>query len=398
MVTRAGVAASVTPTCGAAPGVTPADVAAADRARSGLAVADLTEVRAALEAGAAPAAALGIVRTGPLLPVARQVRLGRPLAELAAGIDTGDPRADLLVRGLAVAERTGAGTAEAVEQVLRAADEAAGLARVLRTRTTQARGTAVTLALLPGAVWGLLVLLDPATLRFYATPIGAGTAVGALVLMGLARLVAGRILRVVERAPERADPLRPPAGPRDVRRAVALALPVGAVLLLGGGPALALLGALAAGALGLRREQGAAVDLAAGGTAETAELLAVAVSAGLPPAAAIDQVAALGPPAARDGLTAASRRLAAGWPLAEAFDGTRLEGIGTALDVTVRWGAPVAPALRRLAAEARADRRAAGEAAAERTQLALIFPTTLLTLPAFVLAVVPPVLWAAFGG
>ncbi len=29
-------------------------------------------------------------------------------------------------------------------------------------------------------------------------------------------------------------------------------------------------------------------------------------------------------------------------------------------------------------------------------QVALVFPTTLLTLPAFVTAIVPPLLWTAF--
>ncbi|MBA2316164.1 MAG: hypothetical protein H0V93_00005, partial [Euzebyales bacterium] len=68
------------------------------------------------------------------------------------------------------------------------------------------------------------------------------------------------------------------------------------------------------------------------------------------------------------------------------------------LAATHRWGAPAAPALRHLAAELRADRRAAVAAAAERTQLHLIFPTTMLMLPAFALAVVTPLVWTAFAG
>ncbi|HUH06873.1 MAG TPA: type II secretion system F family protein, partial [Egibacteraceae bacterium] len=78
--------------------------------------------------------------------------------------------------------------------------------------------------------------------------------------------------------------------------------------------------------------------------------------------------------------------------------GTGLARLGEALAASERWGAPSAPALRQLAEELRADRRAAAEAAAERAQIALIFPTTLLTLPAFVLAVVPPLLWTAVAG
>jgi len=68
------------------------------------------------------------------------------------------------------------------------------------------------------------------------------------------------------------------------------------------------------------------------------------------------------------------------------------------LAATERWGAPAEPALRRLAADLRADRRAAAEEAAERAQLALVFPTTLLTLPAFTVGAVPPMLWSAFSG
>lgn len=358
----------------------------------------LTEVRAALEAGATPTAALSVVRHGALGSIARELRLGAGLADLAAGDTCADPRVDLLLRGLAVAERTGAGAAEAVAQVLRAADEAEAVRRLLDVRTAQARGTAVVLAVLPLAVWALLVVLDPRTLRFYLTPIGMGTALGSVGLMVLARVVALLMVARVALAPATVDPLRGPEAPRDPWRAAAIALPIGLVLLIGAGPGLAMAGAVLGGLVGLRRQGEPPPDLTGGGTPETAELLAIAVTAGLPPVSALTEVASLGPPAARPALADAARRLAGGWPLEEAFDGTRLEPIGAALAATARWGAPVAPALRRLASEVRADRRAAGEAAAERTQLALIFPTTLLTLPAFVLAVVPPVLWTAFAG
>jgi Flp pilus assembly protein TadB len=365
---------------------------------AGLAPAVLVEVRAALEAGATPAAALAVARDGALAAVARELRLGRGLGELAVTVDTGDPRADLLIRGLAVAERTGAGAAEAVEQVLRAAAEAAAVTRALEVRTTQARGTAVVLAFLPLVVWALMVALDPSTLTLYTTPLGVGSAVAAIALILLARWLCRRIIARVERTPERVDPLRGPEPPRDPVRAVALALPVAMVLGIGAGPLLGVLGALAAAAGGLRRRGTPPADLRGGGTPETAELLAIALSAGLPPVGAVTEVAALGPPAARAGLGDAARRLGGGWALEEAFEGTHLEQVGAVLAATARWGAPAEPALRRLADEVRADRRAAGEAAAERTQLALLFPTTLLTLPAFVLGVVPPVLWTAFAG
>ena len=75
-----------------------------------------------------------------------------------------------------------------------------------------------------------------------------------------------------------------------------------------------------------------------------------------------------------------------------------LAPLGAVLAAGERWGAPAEPALRRLAAELRATRRAAAEESAERVQLALVFPTTLLTLPAFTVGVVPPLLWSAFTG
>jgi Flp pilus assembly protein TadB len=373
-------------------------VTASRPAEPALRAVDLVELRAAIEAGVAPAAALAAVGRGPLEGVATELRLGRSLGELAGAVATGDPRADLLVRGLAVAERTGAGAVAAVEQVLRAAEEAAAVARALRTRTAQARGTALVLAALPLVLWGLLVLLDPAVLRFYRSPVGIGTAVGAVALMAASRSVVRRVIAAVERAPADADPLRGAPAPRDPRRALALALPVAAVLGVGAGPVVGLLGAGAGAVLGLRRRATAAPDLRGGGTPEVAELLAVAVDAGLPPVAAVAEVAELGPPAARPALATAARRQRAGWAVDEAFAGSGLEPLGAVLAAAGRWGAPVGPALRRLAAEGRADRRAAGDAAAERAQLVLVFPTTLLTLPAFVLAVVPPVLWTAFAG
>jgi hypothetical protein len=360
----------------------------------------LVEVRAALAAGASPATALSVARTGPLAAVARDVGVGRSLAEVAADVDTGDPHADLLVRGLGIVERTGTGAATAVEQVISAVADAAAGARIVRTRTAQARGSAVVLVVMPMVVWALLVLLDPQTLAFYGTPLGLGTAAGAALLVAAAAAWSRRMVRRAADAADRVDPLRGPAPQRDVGRALALGLPLGLVLLLGGQGAMAPLGALVGAAVGLRPRGGddATPDLSGGGTAEVAELIAVALGAGGSAVSALADVAAIGPPAARAGLTDATRRLRGGWSLEEAFDGTRLEAVGDVLAATARWGAPAAPALRQLAADLRAARRDAAEEAAERLQLSLIFPTTLLTLPAFVLGVVPPVLWTALRG
>jgi len=92
-------------------------------------------------------------------------------------------------------------------------------------------------------------------------------------------------------------------------------------------------------------------------------------------------------------LATAARRCANGWLPDDAFAGTSLQTLGETLAAAQRWGAPADVTLRRLTADLRAARRAAAEQAAERLQLALVFPTTLLTLPAFVLGIVPPLLW-----
>jgi hypothetical protein len=369
----------------------------------GLPVAALVEIRAALASGASPAAALAVVRTGPLAAVARGLGLGGTLADVAAGEGTGDPQADLLVRGLAVAERTGMGACQAVDHVVSAARETAETAALLRSKTTQARGTAIVLAVLPLVVWLLLVVLDPGMLGFYRTPIGVASAVGVGSLVALALAWSRRITAKAQRAADGADPLLGPRVERDAGRAVALGAPVLLLLAVAGYPVLGAVFGGGAALVGLRgrrdsRPVVADVDLSGGGTPEVAELLAIALGAGLPPVGAVAEIATLGPPAGRAPLVDVARRLRSGWTIAAAFDGTRLEAIGAVLSATARWGAPADPALRMLAAELRAARRATTEQAAERTQLALIFPTTLLTLPAFVLCVVPPVLWTAFAG
>lgn len=361
----------------------------------------LVEVRAALASGASPATALSVARSGPLAAVARDVRVGRSLAEVAADVDSGDVNVDLLVRGLGIVERAGTGATAAVDQVITAVEEAAASARLLRARTAQARGSAVVLAALPLAVWALLVMLNPRTLAFYRTGLGVATMIGVALLVAAALAWSRRLVRGATRAADRVDPLSGPPPARDVGRGLALGLPAGLVLILGGLPALAPMGAAVGLLVGLRPRGGAdgpAPDLSGGGTAEAAELLAVALGSGGSAVAALTEVARVGPPATRRALSDAARRLRGGWSLDEAFDGTRLEPIGAVLAATARWGAPAAPGLERLAADLRAARRAAAEEAAERLQISLIFPTTLLTLPAFVLGVVPPVLWTALRG
>lgn len=363
---------------------------------------ELVGVRAALAAGAAPGAALEEARSGPLAPVARAVRMGRSVAEEAARVDTGDLAADLLVRALGVAELAGVGAGEAVQQSMRAIRDGAALDQLLRVRTAQARATARMLAAIPVVAWLLLAALDPRVLGFYATPAGATTGGAALCLAVAGRWWSARQVDRARVAGAEADPLMPSKPRRSVGRGVVAGLPAFVAGALVGGPLLGALAAVAVGWLAARprvsRAGQEAPDTSKGGAAEAAELVAVALAAGLPTVAAADTVARLAPPAARPALAGAARRLRGGWDPETAFEDTGLAALGRVLGTADRWGAPSAEALQELADDLRAARRAAAEEAAERVQVALVFPTTLLTLPAFVMAVVPPLLWTAFSG
>jgi Flp pilus assembly protein TadB len=357
-----------------------------------------TELQAALEAGAAPGQALtAVAADGVLAGVAKQLRLGRSLGDAARTVETGQPAADLLVRALAVAELTGAGAAGATQQSLAIVREDASLRRLIEVRTSQARGAAIILAALPPAAWLLFVAADRAALRFYLTAAGALSALLAIALGASAWWCMRRLVAKAAGVAMAADPLAATPPPRDWMRAAALGIPV---LLVGGltvGPTVAVAAAAVVAAVSLRRTTPAQADGQGGGATEAVELVAVAVSAGLPTGAALAAVAPFAPLAARPALSAAARRVHSGWAIDAALDGTALAQLGATLGATARWGAPAEPALRRLADDLRAQRRTAAEVAAEQLQLRLVFPTTLLTLPAFIVGVVPPLLWSTLG-
>lgn len=359
-------------------------------------LAELVRIRAALAAGLAPVEALASVTEGPLVAVASAARLGRPLDELAdASTERLPAHQQLLLRALAVAERAGQGGTAGVDHALAAIRDARAGERLLRIRSAQARGTANLLGAVPVGAWVLLIGVDPEALAFYGTP--AGVVTGVLAVVGMA---AGRwwSRRLVERAATAAagdDMLQPADPPFDMRRAAAVGAPVALLVALAGAPLGGLVAAAAAGAV-VGRGRSRPVDVSAGGTAEIVDLLALAMASGLSPSAAVGLVADVGPPAGRRDLMVAHRRLEAGWSPAAAFDHTRLRPLGQLLDAVDRWGAPAAPHLRAFADDLRADRSQAAEEAAERAQLALVFPTTLLILPSFALAIVPPLVWIGF--
>lgn len=390
-----------------------------------------------------------------LQQAARTARLGVPLVEIAAGSE--GPEA-ALVRGLAVAEQAGGGALEAVDGVLAAAAEERRTARMLAVATTQARITANVLSALPLVAWLLLGATRPEALAFYRTPFGIGSLVVAGLLLLAARVIIRRLVAGAGEAARRADPLHQPPS-RDRRAVAAATIPALLVLGIATSPAVTALAlaaaavlawrarptppdttdlptarrparesaagsaadpppgigaglapggaragqgaraaagrpsALRAVAAGLRRAPGSVVR--AGATAATVDLVAAGLRCGLTPAGAVALVATIAEPAARPGLEAAARRLRHGWPPADAFAGGPFAGVGDVLAASERWGSPAAPDLARHAAELRDRARAAAAEAAERAQVTLVFPTTLLTVPAFVALVVPPWLWAA---
>lgn len=312
----------------------------------------LIELRAAVTAGVAPGVALAhAARRHPdalpaLAPVAGTLALGAPIADAIGRLPADDALAGPLVRALAIAETCGAGALDAVGQAEHALREEEELRRRLDVRTAQARGTLRVLAVVPAASVALIAVVQPVALRFYAQPLGRVFGLAAVVLaLGARRWAAVIVARVAGEA--------------------AAADPLGAV---------------------------------PGGAAAVAELIATALSAGLAPAAAVAMAARFAPDGARRPLQAAAAHMDAGSPARDAFASGALAALGTALDAALRWGAPAQHALRGYAEAVRADRRAALEAAAERAELQLVFPTTLLTLPSFGLVVVPPLLWAALRG
>ena len=369
-------------------------------------VLTLLELQAALRAGAGPAEAVAATCAGGNLDeVARRTRLGQSLAAVATAAPPRHPSAAFLVRCLALTERSGGGGAEAVDHALEAIRDDADLHRLLDVRTAQARGTAVILGAIPLAAWLLLVAVDGSTLAFYATPLGwlsGGVSVG---MAAVAWRWMRRLIATAGDAAAAADPLHPPAPPPAWRRGVVTGGLAAVPLLALTGPAPAVAAATVI-ALAVARRNGIpaktdgtpAGGAQAGGAAEAVSLVAVALEAGMAPVTALAEAGHVAPGAAAPLLRSAARRLAAGWNADEVLADTPLAPLGASLAAAHRWGAPAAPALRALAAELRAQRRAAVEVAAERLQLTLIFPTTLLTLPAFVLGIVPPLLWSTVRG
>jgi tight adherence protein C len=131
----------------------------------------------------------------------------------------------------------------------------------------------------------------------------------------------------------------------------------------------------------------------------TADLLAVALGAGLTPYLALGVAARSAPEAVAAHLTAVLEAVEEGQRLADALvarsDATPvLRPLLEVLLASERLGAPVGPALARLAADGRAQARRAALERARTLPVRLLFPLVFLVLPAFLLLTVGPVVLA----
>ena len=127
------------------------------------------------------------------------------------------------------------------------------------------------------------------------------------------------------------------------------------------------------------------------------DLLGVAVGAGCTPYLAVEVATRWAPPTIGGRLGAVPRACALGASFTQALDDVasetpRLRALADAVLASDRLGAPVGPALARLAAEERAGLRRRAEADARRVPVRLLFPLVFLVLPAFGLLTVVPTL------
>ena len=127
-----------------------------------------------------------------------------------------------------------------------------------------------------------------------------------------------------------------------------------------------------------------------------AGLVRVGVGAGLPVGRALDEAAARGTGPGAAALSAAWARTSRGVALADAVDGLRAEygedgrPLVAALVGSIRYGAPIGPALDLVAADLRLRARRRAEVRARRVPVRMLFPLVTCILPAFVLLSVVP--------
>lgn len=134
---------------------------------------------------------------------------------------------------------------------------------------------------------------------------------------------------------------------------------------------------------------------------EVADLLVLAVGAGLTVPLAVAAVARRAPGPLAPALRQVTSEVAMGRRLADALDdvpnrlGDDVRPLIAALVASDRYGASLLDTLVRLSGELRADRRRRAEEAARRVPVKLLFPLVFCTLPAFALLTVAPLIAGA---
>lgn len=126
---------------------------------------------------------------------------GQPLAPVWARVArrTGSPTLSAVARAWTVASVTGAPLATAVRAGAEAARERRRLHRAVEVATAGARATGRVLALLPLAGVGLAALLGIGPRELYAHPLAAGAAGAGVLLLGVGRLLVGRLVADIVR-------------------------------------------------------------------------------------------------------------------------------------------------------------------------------------------------------
>lgn len=305
---------------------------------------------------------------------------------IAAGLDPGDDRelSPRLRRLVAVARQVGAPIAKAIDAGLVAEEDQRRAERAIEVASSQTRVVAggllgAPLILVPG----LGRLLDADLVGFYGSALGVMVLIAGVGLLGVGALIIAVLLQRVRRRPT-------PSNGRASGVAGAVLAGLFAWWIIG--PAIALPAAVVTWAASRRGQPTVEpVDIE-----EAVELIATALGGGASPAHALRVAAEQLPEVAVE-----LRRLAFDIEVGATPEpddaragATSIERLSAVLATANDLGAPVAPTLRRFAAELRADELARVLAAAERLPAQLTFPTALCLLPGTVLLVGAPIVHA----
>lgn len=316
-------------------------------------------------------------------------RLDEVRLRVAAGASPGDP-ADLPGRTgtvVRVATEAGSPLLDALDAAGEAEDDRRRSARAVAVASAQGRAVTTGMALAPVVLVPLLARGYGVDLvAYHRSPLGTVTGVLGVVLVATGVAVSRRTVARVGRRP------RP-----SVRRPVGAAVGALAAAVLAG-VAIHVAAAVVVLGIAVRRARRPRVLPVDPGVAEAIELAAVAVGGGLGPAPALRVAATEVPELAVDlrrlafdlEVGSCSGRIGVGDALGPLPPG--VDRLAEVLVTADHLGAPVAPTLRRLAADLRADELARVLAAAERLPVQLAVPTTVLVLPGVLLLVGAPVL------